>query len=395
MTDANPIPLASARRAEEKLAKSQVADARPRSFANPDAKLPLLGLIDPLHWQDKPVPVRRWLVDGLVPYHNVTMLGGDGGMGKSLAALQLLTAAAVGRNWLGVPTEPVKCLGVFCEDDADELHRRMESVVAHYDMAFGDLEHLNLLSRAGMENTMMEFEKYTEKGETTPFFIQVMNHAIDFGAQLVIIDSLHDVFAGNENSRPQARQFINGLREIATEIDGAVLLTAHPSLSGLGSGSGMSGSTAWNNAVRSRLYLKRVNDDDDASPDRLLTTKKSNYGPAGQTIELTYRDGVFVPVEQPMGVWGAINRRTTETAFLAALDALGTQGRRVNASRNTGTYAPKVMVSMPETDGFKADDLDRAMNRLFSNGVIVMEEDGPQSRRRHFIVRAERQGDQI
>ena len=187
MTDGKPIPLASARRAEEKLTRSKAADARARSFPNPDAKLPLLGLVDPLQWQDQPVPARQWLVDGLIPCRNVTMLGGDGGMGKSLAAMQLLTAAAVGRNWLGVPTEHVKCVGVFCEDDADELHRRMEAVVDHYDMSFGDLERLNLLSRVGMENTMMEFEKYTEKGETTPFFIQVMNHAIEFGARLVVL----------------------------------------------------------------------------------------------------------------------------------------------------------------------------------------------------------------
>ena len=46
-----------------------------------------LDVIDPLGWQDQPLPERRWLVDGLIPLHNVTMLGGDGGLGKSLLAL--------------------------------------------------------------------------------------------------------------------------------------------------------------------------------------------------------------------------------------------------------------------------------------------------------------------
>ncbi|MDP6385061.1 MAG: hypothetical protein QGI93_02590, partial [Planctomycetota bacterium] len=47
-------------------------------------------------------------------------------------------------------------------------------------------------------------------------------------------------------------------------------------------GSGFSGSTAWNNSVRSRLYLTKpkLGDDDQAdhrTPERLLRAMKSNY----------------------------------------------------------------------------------------------------------------------
>lgn len=37
----------------------------------------------------KPVPSREWLVRDLVPSSTVTLLGGDGGTGKSLLALML------------------------------------------------------------------------------------------------------------------------------------------------------------------------------------------------------------------------------------------------------------------------------------------------------------------
>ena len=96
----------------------------------------------------------------------------------------------------------------------------------------------------------MDWKSAWEAGETTWLHAQVMNHALEFGAQVVVLDSLHDVFSGDEIRRSQARQFIQGLREIAREIDGAVILTAHPSLSGRNSGTGESGSTAWNNSVR-------------------------------------------------------------------------------------------------------------------------------------------------
>ncbi len=102
----------------------------------------------------------------------------------------------------------------------------------------------------------------------------------------MLIDSLHDVFSGNENFRPEARAFVQGMAKIATMINGAVVVLAHPSLSGLDRGIGTSGSTAWNNAVRSRLYLT-LPDTPAIARDteiRLLTTVKANYSRAGREI---------------------------------------------------------------------------------------------------------------
>jgi hypothetical protein len=48
------------------------------------------------------------------------------------------------------------------------------------------------------------------------------------------------------------------LRGLALETSSTALLLAHPSLSGMASGSGTSGSTAWSNSVRSRLYLTSI-----------------------------------------------------------------------------------------------------------------------------------------
>jgi prophage regulatory protein len=41
----------------------------------------------------QPIPVRDWQVEGLIPATNVTLLGGDGGTGKSLIALKDAWAA--------------------------------------------------------------------------------------------------------------------------------------------------------------------------------------------------------------------------------------------------------------------------------------------------------------
>ncbi len=46
-----------------------------------------LKIIDPTRWMNQLVPDRQWLVPGLIPLHNVTLLAGDGGLGKSILVM--------------------------------------------------------------------------------------------------------------------------------------------------------------------------------------------------------------------------------------------------------------------------------------------------------------------
>lgn len=324
--------------------------------------------------QGKPIPPRRWLVDQWVPLGTVTMLGGDGGTGKSILALQLLAAAALGKSWLGQPTMRCKALGVFCEDSADELHRRMADVLAHYEVNFADLEDLTLFSLFGEENALLDFDQETRKWVESERYFQIGRAIEDSGAQLIVLDSLHDLFAGNENSRPEARRFIQMLAAWARDYDAAVVLNAHPSLSGLNSGTGTSGSTAWNNAVRSRLYLTRLettDGDSTATNDvRELRRVKANYAGAGDRLALRWKDGVFVAEAAQGGVLAAIRRDQAEQTFLACLKAIEVQGRTVCDAATSPRYAPKVFSALPEANGHSKRDLEGAMNRLFSAGII-------------------------
>ena len=149
-----------------------------------------------------------------------------------------MVACALGKRWLGRSTKDCLAFGVYCEDDEDELHRRLFDICGRYDAELGDLENLQLCSRDDFDNSLMEWKDAWSAGETTRLHAQIMEHATESGAQLVVLDSLHDVFTGEENWRKHGRQFIHGLRKIARKIDGAVLLTAHPSLSGRNSGTG-------------------------------------------------------------------------------------------------------------------------------------------------------------
>jgi RecA-family ATPase len=190
------------------------------------------GLLCPASLEGKLVPSRHWIVEGLIPAGNVTSLNGDGGLGKSLLAQQLLTSTSICQPWLGLSTVQCPSLGVFCEDDLDELHIRQAAINEHYRCSFADLKDCHWIPRVGQANVMMAFGA-DGKGSATPFYRQVCEQVRRLSARLVVLDSLHDLFSGDENRRGAARQFVGALRSIVLPLDGAILLLAHPSLSGM------------------------------------------------------------------------------------------------------------------------------------------------------------------
>jgi RecA-family ATPase len=216
----------------------------------------------------------------------------------------------------------------------------------------------------------------------------VLNHHIgEHDPVLVVLDTLADLFGGDEIKRAHVRQFVSMLRRLAFDHDCAVLLLAHPSLDGMRSGSGTSGSTAWNNSVRSRLYLTAPNNDD---PDaRELSQKKSNYGPRDTTLRLRWRDGVFVEDDgKPSPAEGLLSSRA-DAVFAAALSKLTRQGQRLSPSKSP-TYAPRVIARQGEAKGITVKQLEEAQQRLLDNGQISILEEGPPSRRyRRLVVSAE------
>ena len=333
------------------------------------AEKPTLGpvpfsrpIIDPIAWEGETIPLREWIVPDMLPAKVVTMMSGDGGLGKSTIALQLAVACATGGQWIGRPVKPCKVLVVACEDDRDELHRRLYDILQNSaPLGFGDLENLRIVEGAGHDNVLVNFDD-SDRGKRTDFLEFIEEESKDCG--LVILDSLHDFFAGNENARPQARQFINQLRRIAMLINGSVLLLAHPSQAGLSSKSGNAGSTAWNNTVRSRLYLTR----EEESGPLVLKTMKANYAPNGGRIRVEYRGGMFHSLDdKPQHAYEQIH---IEDVFLQCLKACTDAGRRVSDSVN-GSYAPKVFSTMESINrGYRKDEFTRCMARMFDMGLI-------------------------
>ncbi len=334
----------------------------------------------------KPVPPREWLVPDLVPSRTVTLLGGDGGTGKSLLALQLACAVATDGAWLGRGVAGGGALFISAEDDNAELHRRLSDVVRESGATFDNLNRLTLRSLAGEDALLATLDRSGGVLHPTPLFHEIDERIADERPALVVLDTLADLFPGNENDRAQARHFIGILRGIANRHTCAVLLLAHPSLSGMTTGTGTSGSTAWNNSVRSRLYLDRVVENTDA---RMLSTKKANYGRVGEEIRMAWRAGVFV-ADSLLGPDSKLaDEAKAERVFLRLLDAFTKEGRTVKSAQAHG-YAPKLFAASGRTEGVSKQALQLAMERLFAKREIIETPGGhtSPSKRTLRIVRA-------
>jgi RecA-family ATPase len=351
---------------------------------------PPLPFIDMSHWDERPAPPRQWAVHNRVPMRQPTLLSGEGAVGKSILELQLCVAHVLGRDWIGSMPEPGPAIYIGAEDDTDELHRRLEVIATYYGAKFADLINggLHLLSFADSEMLLGVPDRHS-RIIPTPLFNQLLETAANIKPKHIGIDTSADAFSGNEIDRTQVRQFIAMLRKLAIAADGSVVLLSHPSLTGINSGSGLSGSTAWHNSVRARMYLKSPEPEEGEQPDsdlRELVCKKNNYGPVSESIVVRYREGLFVLENNRSALDQLAHERRVDDAFLSVLKKLNEQNRPCSPNKHAGNFAPAVINKHPDGKAFSKKELEAAMERLINANTIHIENVGPPSKQKQELV---------
>lgn len=329
-------------------------------------------------WDGKPANTRMWMVDEWIPFRRATLLTGEGGSGKSLVSQQLATCAALGLPFMGVKTRQMKALYITCEDDLGELHRRQEGICSALGTSMSELDgNLFFLSRCGqINNSLLHFAN--DGVEQSQFYHDIATFAWNNQPCFVVLDNIAHLFEGNENIRNHVAIFCNAMEALAKEAMATVLFLGHPAKA---AGSQFSGSTAWENQVRSRLYLSRPDGDEGTYDDdaRVLTRAKSNYAKTGDAIKFRWKDWAFVEAIDTGESWyeqvGNTGKATGENKLFLACLAKATQERRaLSHSPHAGNYAPKVMEGMPSAKGLKKEALRMAMERLLHLGEIMADQ---------------------
>lgn len=344
-----------------------------------------INWLRPNDWEGREPPVLEWLAKDWIPADGiVTLLYGDGGTGKTrlaqeLAACMAAGGTAAGYSWLGQTTAAGRVMCFFCEDSEDELWRRQLAINRRMGLAMADIDaNFRLTSRVSEENLLMTWDRASGTAKLLPTWHQLRADAIAFKPDLIITDTIADTFGGSEIERAQVNAFVKGcLGRLGRETGcKAMLALGHPSVAGMASGTGTSGSTGWSNAVRSRLYLSRV--DGAANKDiRELTGKKLNVGADGAMLKLKWRNDGFDVVAGNVPGDGAssfdqiadMNERCAVAALRECAD------RSLSPSPNAANYAPKILkrIAAKTLEALKVEEIEAALLRLQSRGAIVYE----------------------
>jgi RecA-family ATPase len=346
-----------------------------------------LALVCPSAWQGVPIPTRRWLATDRIIANDAIILSGDGGGGKTTIALQLAVSVAgdLG-DWLGTTCQHGTVLFFSAEEPEEEMRRRLQSAARKREIDPSNLDNLHF-HFAEPDNCLLGIGRPNGPIIRTPLFEALRAAAIGLRPALIVVDSIAATFGGNQNDRVHARTFVGLFRQMAREIDCAVLLLDHPSLSGITSGTGRGGSVDWQNATRGRMYLETVTEDD-AGAERVLTVKKTNYGKEGERILLRWQDGCFIPLGTAPAPARAAADAIADQTYLECLDVATAQGRNVFHGTGKG-YAPGIFADMPEAKAKRINKrgLAAAQERLLSTGAIWNEPFGPPAKASRRVAR--------
>ena len=314
-----------------------------------------LPFIDMSRWDTEPAPSREWAAENRIPLKQPYLFTGHGAVGKSLVELMRACAHALNKFWLGMPVAQGPVIYMGAEDDADELHRRLEDILSYYGASFADAiaGGLHLLSYMG-EDCMLGIPDRSGIIRATPLFQQLEQAAMDIKPVAVMLDTVSDVFSGSEIDRGHVTQFIKMIQGMAFRAECSMSILAHPSNAGMATGTGLSGSTGWHNRVRARAYMKALETPKGEEPDpdlREIQFLKNNYGRQGDSIQVRWQRGVYVLEGAPSSLEKLAQDQRDDERFVELLQRYDSQGRKVSDSKTANNYAPKQFAEEKGPDG--------------------------------------------
>jgi len=204
----------------------------------PDAKPPqkkkVLTILRPVRRADEQnIPLRDWIIPGLLLRKHVTVLVAPSGSGKSLLTLQIGIACAMGRNWAGWrPRRAFRVLVINSEDDKDEIQRRLLAATYRMsDVLNGDpdayIENFGMIDATNASAVIAKLDPRSKQLVNTAHHDEVIYTIQQGNFDLVFVDPFAETFSADENSNNELKQAGIMWRAVARETKTGICLIHH------------------------------------------------------------------------------------------------------------------------------------------------------------------------
>ena len=345
----------------------------------PELPPPLLRPVSVADVLTHPAPAPQYVWGEWIPRGVVTMLGAHGGVGKSFLALMLVASGVRRVPLFDAETQMQRALFVSLEDSPDVVRHRLGFICRAWAIDPRQLDGLTIVD--GTASPELFTADGRDSGATTKTFDELRALVESQRPDLVVIDNSSDAFAGDEIQRRQVRAFMRELARLA-QTGCAVLLLAHvDKLTARAvkstNGENYSGSTAWHNAARSRLFVSR-----DESGLLTLEHQKSNLGKRQEPITLHWPEGGLpvltegtahkMPDEQEQGRTDDANAMAL-LQLIAEAESRGQHCSPVPTARNNVHAMLRGEVAF-DALGLKAHDTKRLTNNAHRAGWLSVVE---------------------
>lgn len=321
---------------------------------------------DVTRWIDQTPPKVAFAVADLLPLGVVSVLGGDGGAGKSQLLQSVASCVALGAACLGRATHFGRAVYLSAEDPDAVLHSRQQRIAAEMQVDMRDFSG-RLFCKSVADRELFLFSD----GKPTAAAAQLEAELAAIpDLAFVGIDSASLVFDDEEISRRRVGAFMRSLNRMAGRLGPAVTLLLHTAKSSDDSpAKAFSGSTAWTWQARAALLLKAETKNEAPS----LTLIKANHAKPGLKIDLrwTERHVLVADVEEEGGVVDHITRRGIEREILDRVAKAWADDNPLSSTASTKErYVPAVMARA----GHKAAMVQAAMLALIDAGALVKDQ---------------------
>jgi hypothetical protein len=175
------------------------------------------------------IPMRPWLIAGLLLRRQITLFVAPPGSGKSLLTLQIamLCAAATPREWGGwKPRTSYRVLVINSEEDSDEQRRRLWAAAEIMGISQSDLAGLAIAINPE-DIVIGKTDARTKTVTREPMLDKIKKTLVDGRFDIVIVDPFAETWAGDENSNSEVKWAGVLWREVARSCNCAVLLVHH------------------------------------------------------------------------------------------------------------------------------------------------------------------------